>query len=134
MADDYAPEHRADDEPVVGDAPPSARVFLSNAAYDKLKFVAVVLLPALAVFYIAVAPLWGFPKQEEVAGTIMALDLLLGVLLGISTSQYKNSDARFDGAVLLEPTEEGNTNLRVQLDPEALRAKDEVTVKVVDLQ
>lgn len=70
---------------------------LSNKTYDALKFVAQILLPALAVFYISVAPLWGLPKQEEVAGTIVALDLLLGALLRVSTSKYQNSEKAYDG-------------------------------------
>jgi hypothetical protein len=49
---------------------------IGNKLYDLLKYAAVIVLPALAVFYITIAPMWGFPKQEEVAGTIMALDLL----------------------------------------------------------
>jgi hypothetical protein len=113
---------------------PDARVIFSNKTYDRLKWVAQVALPALALFYISVAPLWGLPKQEEVTGTIVALDLLLGALLGLSHIQYKKSDARFDGAVTLTSRDDGNTNLNVQLDPKAVAAKAEVLVKVVDLQ
>lgn len=127
---EYQPEHRAEEEPIVGDAPPQARTLFSNEVYDRLKWVAQVALPALALFYIAIAPLWGLPKQEEVAGTIVALDLLLGALLGVSTKQYRNSDARFDGAVLITPNEDGNSDLNLSLDPHALASKREIAVKV----
>lgn len=138
MADDYTPEHRASEpegnEPIIGDGPPNTRVLLSSKAYDQLKLLVQYVLPALAVFYITIAPLWGLPKQEEVAGTIMALDLLGGAILGISKGQYNRSDARFDGAVTLLPSGDGNTDLNVKLDPKALETKSEVVVKVVDLQ
>jgi hypothetical protein len=132
---DYIPEHRAEDgeepEPVVGDAPPKARTLFSNRAYDILKYVAQVFLPAVALFYIAIAPLWGLPKQEEVAGTVVALDLLLGTLLGISNKQYQNSDARFDGRIRIEPGEyEDTSNIGFSLDPDALATKKEIQVKI----
>lgn len=130
---DYTPEHRDEgsEEPVIGDAPPKDNVLLSNSVYDKLMPVAQLWLPALAVFYITIAPLWGLPKQEEVAGTIMALNLLLGAVLGISNRQYQKSDGRFDGSINVESfEEEGYSNLNVQLDPAAITDKDEVTVRV----
>lgn len=119
------------EEPVVGDAPPKDKVLFSNSVYNKLMPVAQLWLPALAVFYITIAPFWGLPKQEEVAGTIMALNLFLGALLGVSNKQYQNSDGRFDGAINVESfAEENYSNLNVQLDPAAIANKDEVTVKV----
>lgn len=72
-------------------------MIFSNKMYGILKFLAQILLPALAVFYLSVAPLWGFPKQEEVAGTIVALDLLLGALLSLSTSAYNKSEEAYEG-------------------------------------
>lgn len=61
---------------------------LSNKAYDILKFVAQIVLPALGTLYFALATIWGFPYGEEIVGTITAVDAFLGALLGISTAQY----------------------------------------------
>ena len=61
---------------------------LDNKSYDVLKWVAQILLPATAALYVAVAGIWGFPYAKEVAGTISALDLFLGALLGISSMNY----------------------------------------------
>ena len=47
------------------------------------------LLPALGTLYFALAGIWEFPYGEEIVGTITALDTFLGVLLGISTAQYR---------------------------------------------
>jgi hypothetical protein len=60
---------------------------MSNNTYDILVFIAKIVLPALATFYIALAAQWGFPYPEKVAGSIMALDFLLAAILGITKSQ-----------------------------------------------
>lgn len=62
---------------------------LSNKVYDALKWIAQILLPALGTLYFALAGIWGFPYAEAVVGTITAVDTFLGVLLGISTMQYR---------------------------------------------
>ena len=61
---------------------------LNNKVYDILKYIAQIVLPALATFYFAIAKIWGLPYGEEIVGTITAIDLFLGALLGISTAQY----------------------------------------------
>ena len=65
---------------------------LSNTTYDILKWIATLLLPALGTLYFALASIWGFPYGEQIVGTITAVDTLLGVILGISTSSYKKTD------------------------------------------
>lgn len=65
---------------------------LSNKMYDILKWVAQFLLPALGTLYFALAGIWGFPYGEQVVGTITAVDTFLGVVLGISTMQYKKEN------------------------------------------
>ena len=62
---------------------------MSNKTYNVLKWIAQVVLPALATLYFALAGIWGFPYGEEVVGTITAVDTFLGVVLGISSAQYK---------------------------------------------
>lgn len=61
---------------------------LSNKQYNILKWVALVLLPALGVLYFGLAGIWGFPYGEQIVGTITVIDTFLGVILGISTVQY----------------------------------------------
>jgi hypothetical protein len=66
---------------------------MNNKTYDVLKWVAQILLPAVATLYFAIAQIWGLPYGEEIVGTITAIDAFLGALLGISTYQYnKRSD------------------------------------------
>lgn len=61
---------------------------LSNKAYDVLKYIALILLPALGTLYFALAKIWGFPYATEIVGTISAIDAFLGALLKISTDKY----------------------------------------------
>ena len=61
---------------------------MSNEVYDILKWIAQLVLPALATFYLTIANIWGLPFGEQISGTIMALDTVLGVILGISSANY----------------------------------------------
>ena len=65
---------------------------MSNRVYDILKWVAMYLLPAAGTLYFALAGIWGLPYGEQIVGTITAVDTFLGVLLGISTAQYKKAE------------------------------------------
>lgn len=66
---------------------------LSNSTYDVLKYVAMVVLPALGTLYFALAKIWGLPYGTEIVGTISAVDAFLGAILKISTDRY-NEDNR----------------------------------------
>ena len=61
---------------------------MSNKVYDALKWIAMYLLPALGTLYFALAGIWGLPYGEQIVGTITAIDTFLGIILGISTTQY----------------------------------------------
>ena len=61
---------------------------LSNKVYDVLKWIALILLPAVGTLYFALAKIWGFPHATEIVGTISAVDAFLGAILGISTHNY----------------------------------------------
>lgn len=74
---------------------------LSNKVYDRLKWVAQYVLPAMGTLYFALAGIWGFPYGEEIVGTITAVDTFLGVILGISTVQYNKANSE-EGATHCE--------------------------------
>lgn len=65
---------------------------MSNKVYDVLKYIAQIVLPAIATFYFAVASIWGLPYPEQIVGTITAVDTLLGALLMISSMNYKEDN------------------------------------------
>lgn len=62
---------------------------LNNKLYDVLKWIAQIVIPAIAALYFGLANIWGLPYGEEIVGTLTVLDAFLGALLGISTVQYK---------------------------------------------
>lgn len=64
---------------------------MNDKIYDTLKWIAQYLLPAAGTLYFGIAGIWGLPFGEQVVGTITAVDTFLGVILGISTAQYKKS-------------------------------------------
>lgn len=68
----------------------------NNEVYNILKWVAQYVLPGLGTLYFALANIWGFPYGEQVVGTITAIDAFLGVLLGISTTQYHKDEDEDD--------------------------------------
>ena len=61
---------------------------MSNKTYDVLKWIAQIFLPALGTLYFGLAKIWNLPYSEEIVGTITAVDLFLGALIGISTLEY----------------------------------------------
>lgn len=65
---------------------------MSNKLYDILKYVAQIILPACATLYFALAGIWNLPYREEIVGTITAIDAFLGVILGISSANYKKNN------------------------------------------
>lgn len=65
---------------------------MSDKLYDILKWIAQILLPAIGALYFALAGIWDFPYGEEIVGTITAVDAFLGVVLGISSKQYYDSN------------------------------------------
>jgi hypothetical protein len=64
---------------------------MSNKAYDVLKWVALIALDAVGLFYSTIATIWGLPFGDQVLYTCSALAVLLGTLLGVSSAQYKKT-------------------------------------------
>lgn len=67
---------------------------MCDKTYNVLKWVAQLLLPAMGTLYFALASIWRLPYGEQVVGTITAVDTFLGVILGITTAQYKEKQQK----------------------------------------
>lgn len=61
---------------------------MSNRLYDFLKFIAMIVLPALGTLTFAIFQIWNIPYCEQIIGTISAIDVFLGTILGISSIKY----------------------------------------------
>ena len=62
---------------------------MTNKTYDALKYVALIIIPALATFANAIGVIWGVPHTNDVAMTITAFGVFLGATLGISSKNYE---------------------------------------------
>lgn len=108
-----------------------SNTMLSNAWYDRLKFLALVVLPALGSLYFGLAQIWNLPKAEEVVGTVTVLDTFLGILLQIGTNKYNNSEAKYSGTLNVYDTEVKKVfTLELNVQPEDLEGEKEVLFKV----
>lgn len=67
---------------------------MSNKVYDVLKWIALVVLPALATFYVGLGQFWNIPYPSQISGTIMLVDTLLGTILGISSINYAKKEEK----------------------------------------
>ena len=61
---------------------------LSDRAYDILKWVVIIILPATATLVLAVSGIWGLSYGDRIAATITAIDAFLGAIIGISAINY----------------------------------------------
>ena len=61
---------------------------MSNKMYDVLKWITMVVLPAIATAYTGLSGVWGLPFAEQIPDTIMIVVTFLGIVLGISSAQY----------------------------------------------
>jgi hypothetical protein len=64
---------------------------LSSPVYDVLKWIVMIVLPALSTAYVGLAAVWGWPLSDEVAKSCSVICVLLGALLGISTAEYNKT-------------------------------------------
>ena len=105
---------------------------MTNKTYDRLKFLTMIVLPAMAALYFAVAQIWGLPNAEQVVGTIAAVTTFLGAVLGITSGQYKKSDAAYDGQIIVDTTDPDKETFVLDYNrhPLDLIEQDKVVFKV----
>lgn len=63
---------------------------LPGKVYDCLKWIGLVLCPALAVLVATVGPAWGLPYVDPIVTTINAVGLFIGSLIGVSQLKAKS--------------------------------------------
>lgn len=69
------------------------KFILRDGWYEKLKWICLIFLPAVATLYFSLAQVWGFPYAEQILGTIAAVETFIGTLIGIShVNYYKDLD------------------------------------------
>lgn len=104
---------------------PEQDYILSNKLYDRLKLLALVILPALGTLYFGLAGIWGLPAAEQVSGTIVVLVTFLGVLIKVGDASYNASEAKYAGVLDINHTGRGGRNFTLQLNGDPTRLEDE---------
>lgn len=115
---------------------PQKNPLIPDSWYEKLEYIARVVLPAFATLYLTVAALVGWSNGPTVAGIVIAVDTFLGIFLGLAQRSYDNSDAKFDGSVNLIPNAEGDQDVVMKVSPDVLdglSAGDTVKLQVNEL-
>lgn len=69
----------------------------NNKVYDALRWAAQFFLPASAALYFTLSSIWNLPYATEVVGTITALHVFVGAILGLSAMQYSSEQVRTTG-------------------------------------
>lgn len=68
---------------------------IPNKLYDVLKWIAIVVIPAVSTLLSVILSVWHILPAETIsaiATTLAAIETFLGALLGISTYNYNKSD------------------------------------------
>ena len=70
---------------------------LSNRTYDILKYLTIIVLPAIGAAYTGLSQIWQLPYAAEIPATITVICTFLGAILCISTAQYNKADSEYTG-------------------------------------
>ena len=65
---------------------------LPDKAYQALKWVGLIVLPALATLLGAVGTAWGWPHLTAIVTTVTAIGTFVGALVGVSNASAKTSE------------------------------------------
>lgn len=61
---------------------------LSNISYDRMKWFALVFVPAFEVLLLTIGKIWGIPYYSEIGASVAAFGVFLAALLGVSSKSY----------------------------------------------
>ena len=78
--------------------------FLSNKAYDVLKFIGFTVIPLIGEAYIRLAKVWDLPLANEINETALVIVFIFSVLLGYSTLVYN----RVNNEISIEDFKDGD--------------------------
>lgn len=112
---------------------------MSDDTYNRLKFLAQYVLPALGALYFALAGIWDFPYGEQVIGTLAAIDVFLGLMLGYSNKVYNERTEALPqpasgGQLIIDETDPMKDVFRLEpnMPFQELKNASEITFKVVN--
>ena len=84
---------------------------LSNISYDRMKWFALVFVPAFEVLILTLGKIWGIPYYSEIGASVAAVGVFLAAILGVSSRNYYNE---IGGAVAVENEEDADPGEEVR--------------------
>ena len=67
---------------------------IDDRLYECLKWLCLICLPAIAWFYGAMADTWSLPYGDQIVTTVNAVGTLIGILIGVSTYNYRKEEEK----------------------------------------
>ena len=66
---------------------------MSNKVYDILKWISVIVIPALVILINTLGQVWNWPYVEQISITVSAIGVFIGAVIQVSSAKYnKNTD------------------------------------------
>ena len=96
---------------------------LPDKVYTVLKWIVILVMPAISTLYATLSTIWGWPHATEIVLTVNAVTLFMGILIGVSSKSYSG-----DGQLV---TTDSGYKLVLNADPDELAAKSSITFQVV---
>lgn len=106
------------------------RSFLTSKTYNNLKYAVQIVLPGLGTLYFTLAGLWGLPYGEQVVGTITAIALFGGLLIGLDKYRYEKSGEKYDGSMKVDPSADEEFMLEFKKELPDLAGNKEIVLRV----
>lgn len=102
---------------------------ITNKSYDIIKWIVVIVIPAVITLYSTLGGIWDFPYVQEITGTLAAIDVFLGVIMKISSVSYNKE---YDGVLHVDTVNDEATDkyLFEVDDLDQLTNKDRITLKI----
>ena len=69
---------------------------MSNELFDLLKWLCLIVFPALSTAIVVIFPLWGMPYADEISKTITAIATFIGACLGVSSVNYYKANGSIE--------------------------------------
>lgn len=82
---------------------------LNDNVYKVLKWLGLIVLPAIATLVKAIFPVWNLPYADAIATTCTSLGVFVGAIIGVSSANLKDEKEEEAEYITLEEESESNS-------------------------
>lgn len=82
---------------------------LNDNVYKVLKWLGLIVLPAIATLVKAIFPVWNLPYADAIATTCTSLGVFVGAIIGVSSANLKDEKEEEAEYITLEEESEANS-------------------------